>query len=97
MMRFQRAEDIGIFKEVLFIICKANINAWNVANLVFCDYSKDYLFLYWKELAFAVPGSARFFRTLNLQFFSAKRNASLDITVNHGLISSNLFKIIRCQ
>lgn len=95
LLRFERTEDIWILKKVLFIISETNVNTWNISYLTFSDNTKCHLFVNRDKRIFAISRSPSLFRELSSQLLSAQRNACLDISINHSLISFNTLESIR--
>ncbi len=97
LLRFKGTEDVRVLKKVLFIIGKTDINTWDVAYLTFSDNTKCHLFINSDKLIFAISWSSSLFTELCSQFLSAQRNARLNVSINHSLVSFNTLESIRCN
>lgn len=54
LLRDEAFKDISISDEVLFILVKADVDTWNMPDLVFSEDTKSQLLLEWLHLASSV-------------------------------------------
>jgi hypothetical protein len=81
-LRHQGLEEIRIPHIVLLIICEANINTWNMSNLIFSNNTKDQLLSQWLHFPTAISGFALSLSELKFENLSTQGYARLDISVD---------------